>query len=91
MSKNETNQQEDDQILRQAQDNEELDYIDEDPLDIGEILSSWEIPETTEFKKSKKWYLYFIVIIVALLIYSYFSSNPLFAVIIVFFAIMYWI
>jgi len=91
MDKKEDNNQEDKQILQQAHDDEELDYLDENSLDIGEILSSWEIPEATEFKKSKKWYLYFIIIIIALLIYSYFSRNPLFAVIIVFFTIIYWL
>ena len=86
-------------ILRQAQDKknsnnqdkENLDYIEEAGLDIGQILATWEIPEFTKQEKSKKWFLYFIIIIIGLLIYSYFSSNFLFGIIIVFFSLMYWL
>jgi hypothetical protein len=77
---------------KEEQKKDDLDYIgEEDTMDIGETLLSWQMPEFAKHEKSKKWYLYFGILIVALLAYAYFSSNILFAVIIIFFTIMYWL
>jgi hypothetical protein len=70
---------------------EELETIPEDNLDFGKILAAWSIPEFTKQSKSKKWFLYFGVVIIGLLIYAFFSGNLLFGIIIVFFALIYWL
>lgn len=59
--------------------------------DFGEIYAAWEIPEFTKPDRNKRWYLYFAVIAVALLVYALFTNNPLFALIIIIFLIIYFI
>ena len=73
------------------EEDESLETIDnsEEAPNIGKILASWEIPEFHKQDKIKMWYIYFFAIIILLLIYSYFSKNPLFALIIVLFSILY--
>ena len=69
---------------------EKLKKVDEDiQKSYGEILSSWEFPEYTKIERNKYWYLSFIIITIAILIYSYFTENPLFAVIIILFTVIY--
>lgn len=66
-----------------------LEEVQEDDLDIGAILNSWEIPSFHKHEKPKRWYFYFTIAIILLLIYAYFSKNPLFALILVFFTLLY--
>ena len=51
--------------------------------DFGEIFFEWQIPEYTEHKRSKRWYVYMIALAVILIIYSIFTANFLFALIII--------
>ena len=59
------------------------------PEDYGEVLATWEFPEYTKIKRNKSWYISFVIIIISILIYSYFAQNPLFAIIIILFTIIY--
>ena len=51
--------------------------------DFGEELFSWNVPEYEEHKRSKIWYISAISIAVLLILFSFFTSNFLFAVIII--------
>lgn len=68
-----------------------LEEIPEETSDFGEILANWKIPEFHKHEKEKKWYIYFSLVLIALLVFSYFSQDPLFAIILVFFAFTYWL
>jgi hypothetical protein len=62
---------------------------EENDEDIETTLASWEFPEHEKMERGKWWYLIFIVIALGCLVYSYFSQNPMFALIIVLFIIIY--
>jgi len=64
---------------------EEQAFID----DYGNILALWEFPEFIKHERGKLWYLSFTVVFVALLVYSYYTDNILFAIILVMFAFLY--
>lgn len=51
--------------------------------DYGEILASWNFPEHTQHERRSRWYIFFIIVVGLLLLYSYKTSNILFAVIII--------
>jgi len=70
---------------------EEVQPIDDAQLtsDQGGILASWEIPEFTKHERKASWFIYFSIALVALLAYSYYTANPLFAIIIVLFVIIF--
>lgn len=71
---------------------EEIEKIENYPEeDYGEELASWEFPEYTKIERSKGWYISFIIVVIAMLIYSYFTNNPLFAIIITIFTVLYYI
>ncbi len=72
-----------------AKHQEKKEEFIEETSELGKIFAAWEIPEFIQPERSKQWYLYFAVIAIALLVYSYFSSNPLFAIIIIMFIIIY--
>jgi len=55
----------------------------------GDIFALWEFPEFIKHERGKLWYASFIIIFLAMLIYSYFSNNLLFAIILVIFAVLY--
>ncbi|MCB9802877.1 hypothetical protein H6761_02565 [Candidatus Nomurabacteria bacterium] len=76
---------------KEKYEDQELENLPEEGSDFGEILATWQIPEFSKTEKSKKWYIYFILILIALLVYSYFDKNPLFAIILVFFSLIYWL
>ena len=52
-------------------------------LNFGKILFNWEIPEYEKPIRTKKWYVIAISTIFLLLLFSFFSANFLFAVIII--------
>lgn len=62
---------------------------DEEIASDNGILASWQIPEYIKHDRRRSWYIYFTMAMIALLIYSYFSNNPLFAVIIVLFLVIF--
>jgi len=49
----------------------------------GEKIASWKIPEYEKHDRTKKWHIIASVVFVLLLIYSFFNSNFLFAIILV--------
>lgn len=57
--------------------------------EFGSIMAAWEFPEFEKHARGKWWYISLIVITIALLTYSYFANNPLFALIILFFLVIY--
>ena len=57
--------------------------------DYGDVLAFWEFPEFIKHQKGTLWYVAFTIVFVALLVYSYFSDNLLFAIILVIFAVLY--
>ncbi|MBT6819468.1 MAG: hypothetical protein HOA57_03780 [Candidatus Magasanikbacteria bacterium] len=73
---------------KKAEDFPEIEAFKEE---FGDILAAWEFPEYIKPDRGKWWYISFSVIAVAFLIYSYFSRNPLFAIIIVLFIIIYYL
>ena len=78
---------------KQDKKQEKLETIPQDTVieDHGEILAAWEFPEFEKPERQKQWYIWAVIIGVLLLIYAYFSQNPLFAVIVVLFALIYFI
>lgn len=54
-----------------------------------EILATWDFPEHEKHTRGKWWYIIFAIVVAGFLIYSYFTSNPLFAVIVALFIIIY--
>jgi hypothetical protein len=48
-----------------------------------DVIMSWEVPEYDKYERSKRWYIYASIVCLGVLVYSFFSSNFLFAVIIV--------
>ena len=70
----------------------ELEKIAAEPVfekDLGEVLATWDFPEFIKHERGKLWYILFGVIFLAMIIYSYFSDNLLFAIIIALFIITY--
>ncbi|MBT5338244.1 hypothetical protein HN858_04115 [Candidatus Falkowbacteria bacterium] len=51
------------------------------PADIGDIHISWDFPEFVQQKRSRIWYIVFSVILALLLFYAVWTSNFLFALI----------
>lgn len=75
---------------RQSLDIDTMEYTDdEEQNDYGDILAFWEFPEFIKHQRSLIWYVGFVVILIALLVYSYFSDNLLFAIILVIFTVLY--
>jgi len=54
-----------------------------DNQDYGQALAQWNFQEYDQPERSKLWYFWAVAIVIALLIYSLFTLNFLFAVIIV--------
>jgi len=54
----------------------------------GTILASWAVLEYDKHPRSKNWYILSFILAFALLIFSYFTDNFLFAVIILIFALI---
>ena len=59
--------------------------------EFGKIMAAWEFPEFHKHERGKWWYVLLVIVTIAMLVYSYFSDNPLFAVIILFFLVMYFL
>ncbi|MBU1202861.1 hypothetical protein KKH39_02355 [Patescibacteria group bacterium] len=55
----------------------------------GKVAAAWEFSEYIKHEKSKVWYISFTVVFLAMLVYSYFSDNLLFAIILLVFAVVY--
>ncbi|MBU0707707.1 hypothetical protein KKG41_05030 [Patescibacteria group bacterium] len=55
----------------------------EPTIDHGKTLISWKFPEYVEHKRSKAWYIIFFVIGIGAIVYSIFTQNILFIVIII--------
>lgn len=51
-------------------------------------ITSWYVPEYTKHEKSKNWYIFYSIVAFLLILYSFFSGNFLFAVIIIIGAIV---
>ena len=62
----------------------------EEEQDHGETLAQWNFPEFVKFKRSKAWYFWLTIIFMLLLIYSFFTVNFLFAIIIIMAAIVFY-
>ncbi|MFH0873408.1 MAG: hypothetical protein V1846_01045 [Candidatus Komeilibacteria bacterium] len=56
---------------------------------VGTILAEWDYPEYIQFERGWRWYVIAIVITVALLVYSFFTDNQLFMIIILLAAIIF--
>ena len=52
-------------------------------LNFGKTMFNWEIPEYEKLVRTKKWYTVAIIVTFLLLLFSFFSTNFLFAVIII--------
>ena len=55
------------------------------PEDIGEALMSWQFPEYVKHERSKRWYVAALVLSGLLLLYAVFTTNFLFAIIVLVF------
>lgn len=62
---------------------------EEDEIDAGEPLISWETWEFPPHERSTRWYTAMITIGVLLIIYAIWTSNPLFALILVMIGVMF--
>lgn len=56
----------------------------------GEILIMWFFPEFIKEQRGKYWYIAASIIFALLFVYSYFTNNPIFALIVVLSIIMYY-
>lgn len=72
-------------VEQELESKEEQKFVD----DYGNVLALWEFPEFVKHERGKVWYITFTIVFLALLVYSYFSDNLLFAVILVIFAFLY--
>lgn len=52
-------------------------------IDCGKTIASWKIPEYDKHERQRNWYIAAVVTGLALMVYSFFSSNFLFAAIII--------
>lgn len=76
--------------LDSADELESLEPQNTEPsADYGQVLASWQCEDFVRHERGKIWYLLFSAVILGLLIYSYFSRNPLFAIIIIIGLIVY--
>jgi hypothetical protein len=57
--------------------------MENNKLDYGQILHSWVVPEYVVHDRPKTWYIASSIIAFILIIYCFFTSNFLFAVIII--------
>lgn len=57
----------------------------------GKALMSWEIPEFEHHERGRRWYVVALIVIAALLIFALTSANYLFAILIIIFAITYYL
>lgn len=60
---------------------EELTKTNDD--DFGEVFFQWEIPEFIRYPRSLFWYLAIIIVGIGIIIYSIFTANYLFALIVI--------
>ena len=56
---------------------------------VGNILAAWEYPEYIQYARGWMWYMIAGLITALLLVYSYFSDNRLFMIIIVLVAVVF--
>ncbi len=62
--------------------------LEGEKTNFGAILASWVVPEYEQHLRSKVWYIAALLIGTGLLVFSYFTDNFLFAVIILIFALI---
>ncbi len=55
----------------------------EQTIDYGDEIIGWKIPEHDKHDRSKSWYIIASTVVILLLIYSFWTANFLFAVIII--------
>jgi hypothetical protein len=68
---------------------EENELMEDKETNFDNVLASWEFPEHEKMERGKWWYLIFGLALVGCLLYAYFSQNPMFAIILVLFIIIY--
>lgn len=56
---------------------------EEQTIDYGDEIISWQVPEYDKHERSKSWYVIATIVGILLLIYSFWTANFLFAVIII--------
>ncbi len=57
--------------------------INNEEFGIGKILFEWKVPEYVQPVRSKRWYLLMLSLAIFLIIYSIFTANFLFALIVI--------
>ncbi|MBI4652968.1 hypothetical protein HY750_01825 [Candidatus Kuenenbacteria bacterium] len=55
----------------------------------GKILVVWNFPEFIKHKRSQRWYIFMAIMAIGLLLFALFTSNFLFAIIIILFGIIF--
>jgi hypothetical protein len=55
----------------------------EETIDYGDKIIGWQVPEYEKHERSRAWYIFASIIAILLLIYSFWTANFLFAVIII--------
>lgn len=61
----------------------EVEEKNENKGDYGEVFFQWQVPEYALHERSRAWYLFMVAVAVFLIIYSIFTANFLFALIII--------
>lgn len=82
-------EQEDEEIQTQKEETAEPapnTFVEE--LDVGDALISWETWEFPPHQRSRLWYIVMGILCVVLLVYAVFSSNFLFAIVVLMFAVI---
>ncbi len=57
--------------------------------DLGKILDEWQFPEFVKYQRNRRWYIIAGISVALLLIYSAFTANILFAMIIIIASIIF--
>lgn len=55
----------------------------------GKIISMWFFPEFIKHQRGKYWYISAIIVVALLFVYSYFTTNPIFALFIIMTIVLY--
>ena len=52
-------------------------------VNVGEVLFQWDFPLYHKFERGLWWYAIAVAVVIGLLVFSYFTENPFFAIIII--------
>lgn len=64
---------------------------DRKPENHGKVLMNWEIPEFEKHERGRWWFIIALLVVAALLVWAILTANYLFAILVIIFAITYYL